>query len=88
MMDGDVSAVRALELGADIKLSVTKRSLGETVPGRLELELLALWLPLKPKVGIIAGDEKAVWPPSPKAVNSSKSTSGLCERWSWLGEAL
>ena len=74
MMEGEVSAVRALEFGADMKLSeVTKRSLGDTVP--MELPPPAAG---KSKLVGIAGDEKAVWPPS-KAVKSSKSTSGVCK---------
>lgn len=70
-MEGDVKAVRADELGADMNGSWINRSWGDTVP-RLEVELEAL---LKSKTVGTAGEEKAVLAPPSKAVNSSSSTS-------------
>jgi hypothetical protein len=71
-MDGDVSAVRAEELGADMKGSLTRRSWGETVP-KFDAELETL--PAKSNEVGIAGEEKAVWPSPSKGTNSPKSTS-------------
>ena len=72
-MEGEVRAVRALELGADINGSWTRRSWGETVP----MFVAALeTLPLRSNTVGSAGDEYAVVdaPPS-KAVKSSRSKS-------------
>lgn len=71
-MDGEVSAVRADELGADMNGSWKSRSWGDTV-ARLEMELEAL--PPRSKTLGTAGEEKAVLAPPSKAVNSSSSTS-------------
>ena len=64
--------MRADELGADMKGSWNRRSCGEIV-AMLAMELDAL--PLKSKTEATAGEEKAVWAPPSKAVNSSSSTS-------------
>lgn len=71
--DGDVSAVRAAEFGADMKGSWIRRSCGEMVP-RLEAELLDI-LPLKSNDERTAGEEKAVDAPPSKTGRSSKTTS-------------
>ncbi len=77
-MEGDVSAVRAVELGADMNGSWIRRSWGETVP-MLVVELETL--PLKSYTLGSAGDENAVVAPPSKAVNSSMSSSDDgCER--------
>ena len=71
-MEGEVKAVRADELGADMNGSEIKRSCGDTVPMLLVDEALLF---RSNTVGR-AGDEYAVVdaPPS-KAVKSSKSRS-------------
>lgn len=71
-MEGDVSAVRADELGADMNGSLTRRSWGETVP-KFEAELETL--PEKSNEVGIAGEEKAVWPSPSNGTYSPKSTS-------------
>lgn len=76
-MDGEVSAVRADEFGADMNGSWKRRSWGDTV-ARLDMELEAL--PPKSKTLGTAGEEKAVLAPPSKAVNSSSSTSRDGER--------
>lgn len=70
--EGEVRAVRAAELGADMKGSWTRRSWGDTVP-RFEAALEAPLL--KSKLEATAGEEKAVEAPPSKTVKSSKSTS-------------
>lgn len=74
-MEGEVKAVKAVELGADIKGSEMSNSCGDTV-AMLLVELEALLMSNTGK----AGEEYAVVeaPPS-NAVKSSKSSDVLCK---------
>jgi hypothetical protein len=75
-MDGDVSAVRVDEPGADMYGSWTSRSLGETV--LMFVEVLEALEP-KSKTLCRAGDEYAeLAPPPSKLAKSPRSMSG-CE---------
>ena len=77
-MDGEVRAVSAVELGADMNGSWRRRSCGETVP-MLVAELEAL--PLMSKTLASAGEEYAlVEAPPSKAVKSSISSSVVVMR--------
>lgn len=77
-MDGEVKDVKAVELGADMNGSCTRRSCGETVP-KLDVELEVLLV--KSMADATAGEGKPVEAPPSKAVKSSSSTS-------WRGREL